>query len=60
MTAQDLLHILRGSKEYEFNGTVLTITPYYGGESVKLDLSLINEEMLETLIVEDDDEEDGW
>lgn len=56
MTTQELLHILRGSKSYEFNGTILTITSYYGGESVKLDLSLIDEEMLETLIVNDEED----
>lgn len=57
MNYNEFLRILRGSKQYEFNGTVLEITQYYTGKRIKLDLSLINEDTLE-LILEDDDEEE--
>ena len=49
-----LQKIINGSKEYSFSGTVLTIKSYYTGESIKLDLSLIDEDMLEEIIVRDD------
>lgn len=51
-----LQEIINGSIEYSFSGTVLTIKSYYTGESIKLDLSLIDEDMLEEIIVRDDDE----
>lgn len=55
---KELNEILQGSKEYKFeygeNGmTVLKITGYYTGKSIKLDLSKLTEEMLEELIVEE-------
>lgn len=58
--------ILNGSKQYEFtygvNGmTILEITNYWSGESIKLDLSVLldNEEVLQQMIelAEEGDEE---
>ena len=53
-----LQEIIRGSKEYIFSGTVLTIKGYYSGKSIKLDLNQIDEEMLEKLITNDEEDED--
>ena len=53
-----VLDILQGSISYEFEGTVLRITSYYGGEQVLLDLGNLTQEMLDELQVEDDNEED--
>ena len=40
---------------------MLTVTGYYTGERVKLDLSNLTEEMLEELAPdEDDDREEEW
>ena len=54
----DFLAILKHSMRYEFlrgqNG-VLELTGYFSGKRVKLDLSLIDEEMFEQLVVEDDE-----
>lgn len=57
-----LKQILNGSKQYEFeygeNGmTVLKVSNYYTGESIKLDLYHLDEEMLENIMVEDYEEE---
>lgn len=51
-----LRKIIGGSIEYSFSGTILKITSYYTGESIKLDLSLINEEILKEIIAKDDDD----
>ena len=48
--------IVKGSKEYRFTGSILTIKGYYTGDTIKLDLSCIDEEMLEEIIVEDDED----
>ena len=61
MDIKKVLEIMRGSKRYEFHGSVLTVTGYYTGERVKLDLSNLTEEMLEVLAPEvDDDVEEEW
>ena len=56
----DFLAILKHSMRYEFlrgeNG-VLELTGYYSGKRVKLDLSLIDEETFEQLVVEDDEDD---
>lgn len=57
-TLNEVRNIISGSKSYEFNGPILTITSYFGGESVKLNLSLLNEEILDQLQVDDEDEND--
>ena len=55
-----LQHILAGSKQYQFDGPILTITNYYTGEEIKLDLSRLDEEVLNELIVQDDEFEDDY
>ena len=62
MDMRTFRRIVNGSKRYEFDsGMILTVTDYMTGDSVKLDLSCLTEEMLEELIVEDDeDEEEEW
>ena len=61
MDFSEVMQIIHGSKRYEFHGSVLTVTGYYTGERVKLDLSNLTEEMLEELAPdEDDDREEEW
>lgn len=55
---EKLQNILRNSKRYEMNGSILTLTDYYTGESISLDLSQMSEESLEEMIVEEEEEED--
>lgn len=63
-TIEETMNILSGSKRYDFgyneNGmmSVLTVTGYYTGESVTLDLSRLTPEMLNELQVDDSDNED--
>lgn len=55
--------IIQGSKEYEMKGTVLTLRSYYSGEKIKLDLSMIDEYILESIMVPEGEEcldEDEW
>ena len=47
------LDILRGSKIYEMNGTVLKITSYHTGDAVSIDLAQIPEDVLAELLVDD-------
>lgn len=53
------MEIINGSKEYKFDGTVLTVKGYYTGEEIKLDLSKLTEEMLEEL-QPDPEEDESW
>jgi hypothetical protein len=55
----EFLKLINGSIRYEMERGVLEITGYYTGESVKLDLTRLNEEMLDELIVTDEEEEDN-
>lgn len=59
-TLDEALRIINGSKQFSFNGSILEITGYYTGETIRLDLSLLDDEMLETLQAEDEyyEEED--
>lgn len=58
---KDAMEIIRGSKQFSFSGTVLEITGYYTGKSIKLDLGALTEEMLEELTPEPEEyEEDEW
>lgn len=52
-----LYEIIEGSKEYSFSGTILTLKGYYTGKTIKIDLSKINKEILNMIMVEDEDEE---
>lgn len=57
--------ILAGSKRYEFEDTVLSVTDYHFGDVVKLDLERVDKDMYEELMAEemedgfDDDFEDA-
>lgn len=44
------LRILRNSKEYSFDGTVLTIRSYRTGEEVKIDLAKLTKEEFENIL----------
>ena len=58
---EKVLKILNGSVRYELHGGVLTLTGYYTGEEVKLDLNKLTEETLEELTPdEEEEEEDEW
>lgn len=57
MDKREFDRLVTGSLQYEMGHGVLTLTGYYTGESVKLDLTRLSEEMLEELIVTDDDED---
>lgn len=58
MTHDQFIKMLFSSKQYKFEGSVLEITDYYTGESVKLDLSQLPEDVFEEMVSED--EEDYW
>ena len=45
------LSILRNSKEYSFDGTVLTVRSYRTGEEIKLDLAQLTEEEFENILI---------
>lgn len=49
MTNKDLQRIINGSKEYRFEGTVLVITSYNTGDTVRLDLSAMTDETFDEL-----------
>ena len=53
----EFLKLINGSIRYEMGRGVLEITGYYTGKSVKLDLTRLNEEMLDELIVTDEEED---
>ena len=56
MNINEFMQLIKGSLRYEINDKTLTLTGYYTGKEVSLDLSRITEEMLEELIVEDEEE----
>lgn len=49
--------IINGSMAYEFDGTVLELTGYYSGKRIRIDLSAIDEEMFDELLVDNEDDE---
>ncbi len=57
-TNEEFQHIINGSMQYEFDGSVLTVTGYFSGKQVSIDLGLLTDEMFEELVVEDEEEED--
>ena len=60
-TIQEFKKIIHGSISYEIKRGVLTITGYYSGERVIIDLEKITEEMLEEIqTTEEELEEDEW
>lgn len=50
--------ILAGSKQYEFEDTVLSVTDYFTGDNVKLDLGRIDKYMYEGLKADELDYDD--
>lgn len=59
-TLDEALKILRGSKQFTMNGSTLEVTGYYTGETLMLDLSRMDEDMLNRLQVDEGDEEEEW
>ena len=57
MDVNKFKRILNGSIRYEIERGELTITGYYTGESVTIDLNYLTDEMFEELLVEDEDDE---
>ena len=53
----NLSRLLNGSKEYQMEGSILTIRSYRTGEEIKLDLSVLEyyEEVLEEMIIKEDE-----
>ena len=60
MNFSEVMQIIHGSKQYEFHVPVLTVTGYYTGKKVKLDLSRLTEEMLEELILDDEEDDEDY
>lgn len=57
----DFAEIIRGSKRYEMDGTLLTITGYYTGKQITIDLGAIDRETFEGLVAQpEEDEGDEW
>lgn len=49
--------IIGGSKQYEFDGTVLTVTGYYTGKRVRIDLSKVTPEMMDEILADEDEDQ---
>lgn len=61
MDINEFRTLINGSLRYEVHGAVLTLTGYYTGKEIRLDLSKITAEMLEEITaeeIEDEDEDD--
>ena len=56
---EQALRILRGSKQYNFNGTVLTVIGYYTGKRISLDLGKLDADMLEALTPNEEADDGG-
>jgi hypothetical protein len=57
-TINEVRRILGGSTQFQLRDGILTVTGYYTGNSFKLDLNNLTEEILEELAPEADDEDD--
>ena len=55
MNINEFIKLLQGSLRYEMHNGTLTLTGYYSGKQVSLDLTRMTEEMLEELIIEDEE-----
>lgn len=53
---ETFLQIIHGSVQYEIDNGVLTLTGYYTGNEVKIDLNKITPEMLEEIVADPEDE----
>lgn len=59
MTYNEFQQMLRESISYEMQGNgVLELTGYFSGKRVKIDLSMIDEETFEQIVVEDEQDDD--
>lgn len=54
------LSIIHGSVQYEIDGTVLTLTGYYTGKEVKIDLAKITPDMLEEITADPEENEEEY
>ena len=54
------LSIIHGSVRYEIDGTVLTLTGYYTGKEVKIDLAKITPDMLEKIAADPEENEEEY
>ncbi len=54
----DAMRILRGSKSYEFDQSTLEVSDYHTGDTVRLDLSLMTEDMYEELSCDEEYDND--
>ena len=53
---ETFLQIIHGSVQYEIDNGVLTLTGYYTGKEVKIDLNKITPEMLDEIVADPEDE----
>lgn len=61
MDYMKFMRVLRNSKRYEMDCEGhLFITDYHTGEEITLDLTQIDEDMFEQLVVKNDEDEDDW
>lgn len=60
MTYSEFHQMIQGGLRYEINGTELTLTAYWSGQQVTLDLGAIDEEMFELLVSEPEEDEEVY
>lgn len=62
MNELQIMRLANASKQYEFNGPVLTVRGYYESDlEIKIDFSKLTPEMLEELAPDEDEwDEDEW
>ena len=60
MDYETFLSIIHGSVQYQIDGTVLTLTGYYTGKEVKIDLAKITPDMLEEIAADPEETEEEW
>ena len=65
-TYNKAMQILSGRKMFTFDGTILTVSDYYTGDSVKIDFANMDEDTFKTLqlaedaVIQYDEDEDEW
>ena len=60
MKYKKFLEIINGSKSFKFEdgehgSTILVLTNYYSGETIKLDLALLSEKSINKILIVDGD-----
>lgn len=58
MNYSDFQRLLKSSKTFTFEGSVLVITDYYTGKKVNLDLSQLSEDVFEEISLTDEEVEE--